>query len=282
MQPDSQGSQDNPGQPDTRLPQVFPAPQAPQNTTPAVPTPVVSPNTEQVQPTVYSPTAAVISPEPAVSPTAQPVTISSMSPITPSKKSYKKPLLSLAVVLIVLLVAGGAFALLSSKHQTKPTKTQTQSSTSQATQWPITDPDGSGKLYNLASLATSPEQTSVVKALSVQCASKMGVQSADDVVVDSDNNDFFNADSSVYSNVGNFVKTEAGCAHKTTTPEQAMNDYGTYSTQSILEQKGSSWTVITSGSTEPYCSKVDHIGIPPSILSVCFDQSSNQERAPQP
>jgi hypothetical protein len=253
--------------------------------------PETSPNPTEPQPTTYSPSGE---PQPnlptpgvvvggSAPQTNMPVMSPNVTPASSPKRQSKKLLVILALVIVLLLVGGGVYALVG--HKTNNAKNNnaatsaTQKSASHSSLWPIASPDGTAHFYDVSSLATTATEKSVVQTLASKCATTLN-SSASNVVVDTDNQDYFNSGSSLYLQSGNFIKAEAGCANENTTSEQASTDYATYLQQYILEQKGSSWTVLTSGSTEPYCSTVDHIGIPATILNQCFDQTTNQERAP--
>ena len=260
---------------------------------PPISQPETTPESIQPHPTTYSPpsqpqpnlpTPGVVVGGSALQANV-PVTSPNVRPASSPKRKSRKLAAILGIVIVLLLVVGGVYALVG--HKTSNHSKQNSNSASSATQksaasnslWPIASPDGTAHFYDISSLATSPVEKSVVQTLVTKCATTLS-SSASNIVADTDNQGFFSSGSSLYLQSGNFVKTEVGCANRNTTSEQVSADYANYLQQYILEQKGSSWTVLTSGSTEPYCSTVDHIGIPSNILSQCFDQSTNQERAP--
>jgi hypothetical protein len=184
------------------------------------------------------------------------------------------------IIVVLVLVGGTGYFVYHATKKTSDTFTAAAKAADDTMSGKSTKPKplyGSGEnaLYDLSQLATTSDQKGVVKAMKANCdqifAGLLSPVASDKVVVVGSQTTF--TDSSIYASSGGFARLSAQCSSIPVQPEDGGGRF-------TFRKVGNSWQYLFGGQAGASCSDVDNLHVPPVIVDTCYDDNTNQTRAP--
>jgi Tfp pilus assembly protein PilV len=143
---------------------------------------------------------------------------------------------------------------------------------------PILYSDGDGTAYDIAVLATNADERQIAAAIAKTCTAS-DAKSTDHVfAAATGTKDLFTGKDANhnYRRVANTVVVNAGCYDKTL----GGNQFGGGALH-YLVKKNSGWVQLAAGQSQISCESVDNQGISVELVSTCYDEATQKERAPK-
>ena len=181
-------------------------------------------------------------------------------------------LMLLMVIAIVVCVTG--YYVWHSTESSSKLLSSSQDSSSATGQTPTVFNFTGGKSYNFTYIAKTPAQQAV--ALGLQNFCRRGADPTNAATTYAISEDFLafqNKANSVDVVLSNYAKLNVQC-YDTKHPEKGHDG-----TVMVLKKQNKTWNVLLTSQSTPNCDRVDHLGIPPEIVSLCAD-SATTTRAP--